>query len=292
MPGARPVYVVGFSGMGKTTFVNSALLAWAALGIKVDVMPLETPARMVRLKLAALEAHVDPGLISSGDYKQREDAKELYDRVNASWKAQRTTILWDDVHAGHDQHPIRIHDAMGLDLLGLTMVCEAAVERGCRVVVVDHVDHLTEAQDMFASTVSVNRGAQRLAEKHGLVMILLSQANNEALKGNSDHMAKYAPLRDSSVWMGSLKRQLASQMIGLFRPVREPHRDETPEQYKEAVRKAKAGHEPPATVLQSGAFGVSLMKSENYGSREGQRALLGWKNGAIVDYTQLPHTLR
>jgi hypothetical protein len=34
------------------------------------------------------------------------------------------------------------------------------------------------------------------------------------------------------------------------------------------------------------------MKNENYGARVGQKALLGWRAGEIVDYEALPYSLR
>lgn len=283
--GGRPIYVVGFSGMGKSCFLNSALIAWAEQGVKVDVLPLETTPKRFKLNIAALEGGIDPGLLASGDYLRLPDAIGLRRKANAAWQHCAEGMFWQDTPA-HWQNPIRINESEGMDLARLTEAFALAVERNAQVLCVDHVDHLTEAADTFASTTVINRAAQRLAMETGIVTILMSQANNDALKGNSDHLAKFAPLRDSSVWMGGLKRQLASGVLGLFRPLREPARDESEEDWLRKVKAARSGKEAPSTVLLSGAFGLSLMKSENYGSREGSRALLGWQHGRIVDYFQ------
>jgi len=185
---------------------------------------------------------------------------------------------------GNGENPVRVDGAEGLTLARLTEACEIAAEREARIVLVDHVDHLTtDGRGMYEESVAVNRGALRLAQRLGLVLVLASQANQQALVGSRDHLAKYAPLRDNHVAMGSHKRTIATSMISLFRPLRSLDIGESGEAYTRALKLARSGDADPQTVLAVGQVGCSLMKSRNYGNREGKRVLLKWRHGAVID---------
>jgi hypothetical protein len=136
---------------------------------------------------------------------------------------------------------------------------------------------------MYEESVAVNRGALRLAQRYGLVMILCSQANQDALKGNRDHLAKYAPLRDSAVAMGGHKRTIASSMLSLYRPIRGKDIGESEEAYHAAIKRARAGDADPQTVLAPRMVGCELMKSRSYGAREGRRVILRWRQGEVIE---------
>jgi len=287
-------YLVAFSGLGKSTFLRSAILGWARQGIGIDVLPLETTATNFKVDMAALLAKVDPGLITSGDYQKLPDGAEIRERVAENYRYCQREMYYDPERGGTSMNPIRVRNLPRINVEGLWQCARDAKERqGCRALLVDHIDHVQSAgRSPFDVSKEVNEAALDIAKELGLTMILSSQANNDALKGNNDYLVKYGPLRDSSVWMGSLKRQIATGMIGLFRPVREPHRDESAEDFAALVKRVRQGAEAPSSVLLSGAMGVSLMKSRSWGSREGQRVTLGWKQGEVVDYEQLPYSLR
>lgn len=263
-------YVVGFSGMGKTTMITSALDRWERAGIRLDVLPLELKANTFRTYMACQSVGIDPGLMLSGDYHKLLNWKELRGKV------------FDALLTQNDRETIRVRSTDFVDVGALELACAEAQERGARALVVDHIDHI-EAGARYTSqveaSVAVNKAAFRLAKDYRLVLILMSQANNDALKANGDHLAKYHPLRDTSVWMGAYKRQVATGMLGLFRPTRAMAPGESLEDFQGAMKRARSGDDPPGGVLMAGRAGLSLMKSRNYGSREGQRMQLSVRDG-------------
>lgn len=275
-------YVVAFSGIGKTTFISSALLRWREQRIVTDVLPLEVRSKVFRTYVACQTLGIDPGLMLSGDYLEREDATELRERVRAALIAQ---TYRDVVHLMH------VHDVRQVNVAALRTAARSAAARGAKVLVVDHIDHVTGddgevRRSLYETSVAVNDAALDVAQETGLVLILMSQANQEALRNSHDHLAKFAPLRDNHVLMGGKKRQVATGMLGLYRPLLPvPSAAEDVDDWKETIRLARQGATEPQTALEPYTMGVSLMKSRNYGSREGKRIALAWERGRIVDRT-------
>jgi hypothetical protein len=97
-----------------------------------------------------------------------------------------------------------------------------------------------------------------------------------------DHLARYQPPRESFVQMGGHKRQIASGMIGLYRPLRtrQPHED--PKAWAQRLTDAKLGHIEPHELLQRNTMGVVQMKSRHYGD-EWHRVMLRVEQGAVID---------
>lgn len=285
-------YVVAFSGMGKTTFITSAILEWQAARIMLDVMPLEIPPRTWRAYVACQSIGIDPGLMLSGDYAAREDAAELRERVKKALIAQTSREVVHFVH---------VHDTPEVNVASLRAAAKRAAARGARALIVDHIDHVGDGNDekrarsLYEVSVAVNRAVLDVAEETGLVMICMSQANQEALKNSRDALAKYMPPRENHVLNGGTKRQVATGMIGLFRPlIPMPSGSDVEafEGWKERVKRARAGLQAPQTALEPKTMGLVLMKNRNYGGREGGRVSLSWNEGRIVDRVALPYLLR
>jgi len=277
-------YVIAYSGGGKSTFLRSAVLRWAEQGVPVDVLPLEEPPDVYKTQLACHAAGYDPGPILSGDVHRDINATAILDAVDGASRAMEQDLWYDAEWLDRQRNPVRVDGAEGLTLARLTEACEIAAGRKAKIVLVDHVDHLTtDGRGMYEESVAVNRGALRLAQKHELVLILASQANQQALQGSHDHLAKYAPLRDNHVAMGGHKRTIASSMLSLFRPLRSQEIGESSEAFAQALKRARSGDADPQTVLAPGQVGVSLMKSRAYGAREGKRVILRWRRGSVIE---------
>lgn len=283
-------YVVAFSGMGKSTFISSAILRWGDAGRRVDVMPLEIQANTFRTYLACQSLGIDPGLMLSGDFHRREDGPELRERVSAAVRAQIKEPFFSRV---------QVHGAADVSAAGLKRAAWTARDRGAEVLVVDHIDHIEGdpalRRSQYEASVAVNREALRIAQDTGLVLICMSQANQSALSSSHDHLAKYAPLRDNHVLNGGHKRQNATGMLGLYRPLIAPPESGSQadiDAWKETIRLARAGDREPHTALELHTMGINLMKSRTYGQREGKRIALTWDAGRIVDREVFPWTLR
>ena len=284
-------YVVGFSGIGKTTFITSAILLWHSLRLKIVVLPLEVRSNVFRTHLACQQLGINPGLMLSGDYLRRDDHEDLRARVRDAVIAQAK-----EPWSSH----VVVHDAADVSVDTLRRAARVAVELEADVLIIDHVDHLetdpAARQSLYQASVQVNREALRIAQESDLVIVAMSQANQEALRSNgADQLAKYAPLRDNYVLNGGHKRQVASGMLGLYRPTLPAPEGGTAADltaWKELIASARRGEREPQTALEPYVMGVNLMKSRAYGSREGKRITLSWENGRIVDRTALPYSLR
>ena len=282
-------YVVGFSGIGKSTFIASAIAKWADAGRKVHVMPLEVRPDMFRTYMACQSLSIDPGLVMSGDYKRRPDAADIQAKVEAALLAQCKEPFLSRV---------TVHGVPDVSVGALTQAVTHATEQQGEILVIDHVDHLEGAakgRSLYESSVEVNRAALKLAQRSELVIVAMSQANQGALANSQDHLAKYQPLKDNHVLNGGHKRQIAHGMLGLYRPVLDAPEGGTEADYeawKETISLARRGEREPGTALEPMTMGVNLMKSRTYGSREGQRIALAWSNGRVVEKSVLPRSLR
>lgn len=169
-------------------------------------------------------------------------------------------------------------------LAGLELGLQKARAFGAEVVVIDHVDHVSAANDPgYANTVAVNHALLRMAQDNELLIVATSQLNNGVVGNGQDHLARYQPPREHHVLMGGVKRQVATGMIGLYRPVRGRSSDETDADYADLIKKARTGQLEPGRVLEPHAMGVTAMKLRNFGAREGQRTTLAFVNGRVDD---------
>jgi KaiC/GvpD/RAD55 family RecA-like ATPase len=265
-------YVCAFSSSGKTTFLTSAVNRWIDDGQRVFVLPLETQPKKFRTQLACLRLGIHPGDAFSGELRRRNDP--LVDKLTSELRTQ--------IHAATNDC-LRVKSAPEITAAGFGDACEEAADWGATVVIVDHVDHIAagDGSSLYVESVQVNRTALRCAQRLGLTIVLASQLNNDAVRG--DHLARYQPPRESFVQMGGHKRQVASGMIGLYRPLRARRPEEDPKRYGQLLALAKSGAIPPHDFLLPNTMGVVLMKSRSYGTREWQRVNLRVEQGRVID---------
>jgi KaiC/GvpD/RAD55 family RecA-like ATPase len=265
-------YVVAFSGVGKTTFVSSATNRWLDRGKKVYVLPLETAPKRFRTLLACQRLGIKPGDVFSGEFRARNDPQlpALEQEMRSQLKKPMCDLL-------------RVQGAREINLATFAAACEEAAAFGADVVIVDHIDHIQagDGSNLTAESVKVNRAALQYAQDLGLLFVLCSQLNTEALRGG-DHLTKFAAPREQHIKYGSHKREVATGMLGLFRPVRAPSSGEDAEDYKAELRRARNGEIEPHHVLMPHTMGVVYMKDRNYGS-DGRKALLSVINGRVED---------
>lgn len=265
-------YVCAFSGIGKTTLVSSVTNAWLDAGKTVVALPLETPPKRWRTYLACQRLGVHPGDAFSGELRARNDP--VLPALEAELRSQYKQPTCDRLH---------VEGLASLTLPAFVRACREAVAFGADVVIVDHIDQLTagDGTNLYAESVKVNQAAVQVAQEHGLVLLLTSQLNTDAVRG-PDHLAAYAPPRESYVKFGAHKREIASSMVGLFRPLQQPLPHEDHEAWKKLVHRARAGDVEPREVLMPNTMGVVLMKDRNYG-RHGAKALLRVVNGKVEE---------
>lgn len=265
-------YVVAYSGVGKTTFLSSAVNRWLADGQRVYVLPLETQPKRFRTYLACQQLGIKPGDAFSGELRRTNDP-----RLPALEQALRA-----QVHSPMCER-LRVKSVPEINAARFQAACEDAAANRADVLIVDHIDHIEagDGSNLYAESMKVNRLALKLAQELDLVLILSSQLNTDAVKG-PDYLAKFAAPREQHIKFGGHKREVATGMLGLFRPTRTLAVGDDAERHKETMRKARAGEVEPQHALMPHTMGVVYMKDRNYGA-DGRKALLAVNNGRVED---------
>lgn len=267
-------YVPAFSGGGKTTFIVSAIEAWRQAGRRIYVMPLELQPFRFRTMLACMQTGIYPGDALSGALRADPNRNHERERLKAALREQVQDAYVKQV---------LISEQRAINVRGLEKGLQEAVAFGANVVIVDHIDHIDGDGTGYDASKDVNHNALRMAQDNGLLLVCTSQLNMEIAK--TDRLSKYAAPQVGQVQFPSVKLQVATGMIGLFRPLRGPLEDETPDDYAKAIKAARAGTTDAPDMLEPNTMGVIAMKLRNYGAREGKRVALSVEHGRV---THLP----
>lgn len=271
-------YVCAFSGGGKTTFVGSIVDRWRHARKRVYVMPLELQPWRFRLYLACMSLGIHPGDALSGKIRDMPNGKALAEALKAEMRAQAQPPYVDHVMIGSQR---------AINVKGLEKGLQQAKAFRADVVLIDHIDHIEPnagaSNNGYGDATAVQHAAARMVQDNGLLIVATSQLNNSIVANGQDHLARYQAPREHHVLMGGKKREVATGMIGLFRPLRAKLSNESPEEYAAALKGARAGLQEPHTVLEPHVMGVNAMKLRNYGQKEGQRVTLAFENGRVTD---------
>lgn len=264
-------FVPAFSGGGKTTFIVSAIEAWRLQGLKMYVMPLELQPYRFRTMLACMETGTHPGDALSGAL--RADPMRVAERDNL-----RAALL----RQGRDSYfeHVMVSEQRAINVRGLEAGLQEAKAFGADVVIVDHIDHIGGKGNPAEASKEVNHAALRMAQDNGLLLVFTSQLNMEI--GKADRLAKYAAPMPHHVMYPSVKIQVATGMLGLFRPLRTMRENESPDDYALALKQARAGTADAPDMLEPNTMGVVAMKLRNYGANEGKRINLAVDRGRVV----------
>jgi hypothetical protein len=238
-------------------------------------MPLEATPRefVVRLLCADLGFDADDALsmrllerAQQGDAKaqgMREQLRDAYQRVSL------------------DPGPIGnlvIEPAGMLSAAQFKRACRVAVKMGADVIVVDHVDHIGQTADDTRNDIAISRDVQhtahQMARAAGVPFVLASQLNSSRTGG--DALAHYRPPRPDWLWNKGVKEQVATNILGLYRPMR-------PDLTEDQRRNARTGLMPPSEVAARNQMGVASMKLRYGGAMKDSAAVLHYERGQITD---------
>lgn len=261
-------YIVCPSKGGKTTLCRSAVAEWCKQGKKILYGGFEMKAETLRTMFAADDCGMDPGDVLTGAWHGFDHYEALRTRMKDAYGQQRRSDHWY-------QH-LRFTSYERVGPKQVQEMMDTAKEWGADAVVVDHVDHIggEAGKNEFSVAVATNHLLLELAQKHRLKVIITSQTNQTGKA--QDRWRDHRPLRDEVVRFGDIKKQVATTMMGFFRPVR-------PNLLKEEKEMVEFGEKPLSDVLLSGANRFNVMASRAYGSRIGMTGLVGWERGRIVE---------
>ena len=257
-----------FSGGGKTLFTSNVEHELLMARQSVYHIGLENKPAMVRLHFACIKLGYYVGDVLSGAAKLRPDWPDMEVALRA------------EINAGfREDYPLIVNRERWLDLGRLTKALEEAAFYGAKLVVIDHMDHLAtpEHSSLYQSSVQTTRRLVEMTQELQLRVLALSQLNNEAVRG--DVLLRHAPPRPEMIFMGSHKRQVATTMLGIFRPL-------DPDAQQDDLKAVRAGRLDVQQVVQQNVMGVSLLKHRHYGNREGRVVKLGVQHGRLFDLNQ------
>lgn len=269
-------YVGGFSGDGKTTMLTSLVLDGVSLGWRVYYLGLESRAHVIRTHFACKTLGLDAGDLLSGAYHAWGNAPEVRESVRAELKRQMLTEA---------ASTLRVSEAASLTAAVVRQEYLQAAALGSTVVVVDHVDHLADAQNAKQASDAVNAEILTWTQQLGVVTIAASQLNLDTIRGN--RALRYMPVRETYFKFGNKKRELASGMLGIYRPLRLDGLE------KGELQRLREGELEARDVCEPHTMALNVVKHRLYGQREGMRVLLGVRQGRVVERpARLPHSLR
>lgn len=258
-------FVGGYSGNGKTTLLMSALDLWFEMGKRVFYAGLESTANILRTIWACYRLGLVPGDVLSGALVHREDWPLTRERLIAEIRAQTQNAIGEQIYFSSEKF---------VNEERLAFLCEQAVALSSDVMIIDHVDHLEGSGNLYESSVRSMKVLLSLAQEHGIRVIAATQFNNEMIKGSRVGMHQ-APA-PTAVYQGGHKRQIASGMLGIYRPFRF---DITVDELKAF----KDGKIDSSLVVEPNVMAVSVMKHRLYGNRQGKQAFLNVEKGKVTD---------
>lgn len=175
-------------------------------GGSVDIVTMEMSAISQARRLLSLRAE---GTFTTGD--MRRGFRNDYNDVDLIGWARFLKSLDQEAHDAGDSLYIR-EDVVSTEQLHLH-VLRAKQERGLKVLVIDQLNLMSdEHKDETQRIGRISTALKRLAMRHGIVVICLTQLNREVEK-RQDHRPQLADLRQS----GELE-QNADIVLGLYRP--------------------------------------------------------------------------
>jgi len=128
----------------------------------------------------------------------------------------------------------------------------------------------------------VNQAILTIAQEYGFLMMPATQLNNEAAKVN--RIALHLPPQPQHVKMGGHKREIATWMLGLYRPLKVAGVE------AKDLKAVNAGLKPARDILEPNTMGIVIMKHRFYGNREGSRIYLRVESGIVRDVNQAIYT--
>jgi KaiC/GvpD/RAD55 family RecA-like ATPase len=255
-------YVGAFSGNGKTLMMLSLALEWALKGIGVYYLGLETGQMALYAQALCMAEGLRSSEIMTGRAWDRPDFASIKARL-----MQRSAEFL--------RYPLYLAPTPRIDLPTLRHCFDEASHMDASVLMVDHVDHLKVggSGDLYTESVVVNQALADYAKESRMIVIASTQFNNDAVRG--DPLDRYMHPREHYVKMGSHKREIATSMLGLYRPLRQ---NVSPDELKAVRAKALA----PKEILEPWQMAVLQMKSRKDGEGEGSRCLLSTSNYRVA----------
>lgn len=279
MPGGEILYVAAFSSSGKTTFLASLTDAlFETTHKRIYFMGLESTPETLRKHWAAKRLGIDAGDLLSGEFLKWSNCVEVRQLVDAELQSQKKGEKFDRV---------RFCPTSYINADTLYRAADQAREFGADIFIIDHVDHIegSNSQSDYKASREVSQAILNIAQDYNFLMMPATQLNNEAVKAN--RIALHLPPQPQHVKFGGHKRETATWMIGLYRPLKVAGIT------ADEMKLLNAGfHKNPGEALEPNTMAIAFMKHRFYGMREWSKVYLRVEKGKVMDANQDYYTQR
>lgn len=270
MAGGTLHFVVCPSKGGKTTLCRSATRQWIQQGRRVFYGGFELRAETLRTMFAADDCNIDAGDVLTGAWTSWPDRAEHRELMKQAYYSQ--------LDPASDYQRVRFSEFSHVDRKAIQTMMEQAHEWGADVVIIDHVDNVNggdeKSRGLYEVSLATVHLLDRLAKQYNLVVVVTSQTNNDGR--TRDIWRDHRPVRPETVKMGSHKMEVATTMMGFYRPAKIGLT-------KEEKQVAEARERSVYELLQPDVNAFNVMAHRAYGSRIGQVGHVGWSRGRIVE---------
>lgn len=258
--------VAGRTGNGKSLFLQNLFDGMIDDGRRVLYVGLEQSPKILRIKWACLRAGINP---------KRMLAPKPEEQAETSWAVQCDVIQQEIKWQQTPDIKLRAHFAATRFVTRekLTAWTEWAVDMGCAIVIVDHVDRMDhgDGKNAFNDISRTIRHAKELATEHRLVMLLASQVG----RPNGDPLQKFMPPGLSDLRGAGTKEEEADSVLAVYRPLKP---GTTPKEMT-AVRQGLAEE---ASIYEPDTMAVRVLKHRLDGAMAlGKQAMLQVDRGKI-----------
>lgn len=271
----RLVFVMANTGQGKTTFMLDLLDRWASQGLQVDYVGTEQEPDELRTKWACLRADVPAHVAINLEWDEHPEGRIWQHSVKTELEAIEIAF----------GSRVVFHPDKFINLAKIERAAKDANVRGANVLIVDHIDRVeTEATDNeYLAMKRIIRRLKELARDYRLVLVVASQVNREGRKG--DRIAVYRPPRLETMQGGAAKEQEADVVLGLWRPIRQRHPEESPDDYKNIIAAATRGDVEPREFVEPNTMAVVCLKHRTRNT-EGNRCKLHVHHGRLSEIAE------
>lgn len=255
--------VAGRTGNGKSLFCLNLFDRLVEDGRTVLYVGLEQSPKILRVKWACIRAGISPKQILAA---RPEDQGTDYDTARAAITAQ---LEWQKTPEVKNR--AHFSTTRFVDRDGLVAWTDWAKQRGCEIVIVDHIDRMKhgESGNDFRDLSETVRLAKELAVHYRIVMLVASQVGRP-----KESLQRFMPPMLSELRGGGTKEEEADAVLAVYRPLKKG----TTEKQMTMVRQGLLEeHE----IYETSKMAIRVLKHRLDGTAPGT-AILNVEKGRLV----------
>lgn len=257
--------VAGRTGNGKSLFLLNLFDQLVEKGRTILYVGLEQSPKVLRIKWACLRCGVAPKRILAATPEEK---------ATTAYEAARDSVCKEINWQSDPAIKLRAHFAATrfVTRQKLAEWTDWAVDMGCDMVIVDHVDRMShgDGRNSFHELSETIRLAKELAVEHRIVMMLASQVGRPG-----DPLQKFMPPAISDLRGAGTKEEEADSVLTIYRPLKSGVTEAE-------MKKVRQGLAEEQSIYQPDTMAVRVLKHRIDGAMAmGPHALLDVRLGRL-----------